>query len=54
VTRAWALGDPLGGRKRFAVLFEPLDAEQLRDDGFGVVSLASGWAGDADRPLPCG
>jgi hypothetical protein len=47
-----AAGDPLGGRERFAVLFEPLDAEELGDDRFGVVSLAEGWAGNADRPLP--
>jgi hypothetical protein len=50
--RAW--GDLLGGRERFAMLFEPLDAEQFRDDRFGIVSLAQGWAGDADRRLPCG
>jgi hypothetical protein len=49
-----AAGYPLRGSERFAMLFEPLDAEEFGDDRLRVVSLAEGWAGDADRPLPCG
>jgi len=48
------LGDRLGGRERFAVLFQAFDAEQLRDDRLRGVRLAATWIEDRDRPLPMG